>query len=80
MADYKKMYAILCCAMSDAIDQLEDVPSAIETCRMMRNAMRQAEEVYLQASYLNPSKTENNIIVFKLDKGVADQGHTIESK
>lgn len=48
----------------------------------MGNAMRQAEEVHLQASYLDPSETENNIniIVFKLDQDIADQGHTNESK
>ena len=47
MADYKKMYAILCSAMSDAIDSLENIPLARNAVEAMKEAMNRAEDVYL---------------------------------
>lgn len=47
MADYKKMYAILCSAMSDAIDSLENIPLARNAVEAMKEAMNRAEDIYL---------------------------------
>ena len=47
MSDYKKMYAILCSAMSDAIDSLENIPLARNAVEAMKEAMNTAEDIYL---------------------------------
>ncbi len=52
MADYKKMYAILCSAMSDAIDSLEDIPLARNTVKAMKEAMNTAEDIYLDGEVM----------------------------
>ena len=49
MADYKKMYAILCSAMSKAIDSLEDIPRARDAVKTMKEAMNTAEDMYLDS-------------------------------
>lgn len=49
MADYKKMYAILCSAMSDAIDSLENIPLARNAVEAMKEAMNTAEDIYLDS-------------------------------
>lgn len=49
MADYKKMYAILCSAMSEAIDSLEDIPRARDAVKTMKEAMNTAEDIYLDS-------------------------------
>lgn len=49
MADYKKMYAILCSAMSEAIDSLEDIPRARDAVKTMKEAMNTAEDMYLDS-------------------------------
>lgn len=43
MADYQKMYYILCSAASKAIDA-----SPEEAKRILRNALLEAEEVYIR--------------------------------
>ena len=47
MADYRKMYAILCGAIDDVIDPLERIPLAIAQARRLCAALEEAEEVYL---------------------------------
>jgi len=48
MADYKKMYAILCAAADAAIDPLERIPLAWPQAQALRRALLEAEEVYLE--------------------------------
>ena len=50
MADYKKMYAILCGAVDDAISALEPYPWSRTTMRALQNAKLQAEEVYIETT------------------------------
>lgn len=45
---YHKMYAILCGAASDAIDALLDTPENQRALWILRSALRQAEELYLE--------------------------------
>ena len=43
MAEYEKMYAVLCCAIDDALDMLEKVPDAQNTeyiCRKRQGAVK----------------------------------------
>ena len=42
MADYRKMYMLLCSAASEAIDA-----SPEEARRLLRNALQEAEEIYI---------------------------------
>ena len=50
MADYKKMYAILCGAIDDVIDTLEEIPLAFSSAKILRNALEQAEEIYIETT------------------------------
>ena len=45
--NYQKMYAILCGAMSDAIDLLEPLVGTQQAIALMQDALDQAEELYL---------------------------------
>ncbi|MGN1014715.1 MAG: hypothetical protein ACI4PM_05100 [Butyricicoccus sp.] len=47
--NYQKMYAILCGAMSDAIDLLEPLAGTQQAIALMQGALEQAEELYLSA-------------------------------
>ena len=50
MANYKKMYAILCGAIDDVIDTLEEIPLALPSAKNLRNALEQAEEIYIETT------------------------------
>lgn len=50
MADYKKMYAILCKAIDDAIDPLEQIPEAKRISKDLQDALLGAEEIYIDTS------------------------------
>lgn len=47
MADYKKMYYILCAAASDALDRLPDSIENMMGRRLLQEALLEAEEVYV---------------------------------
>ena len=47
MADYKKMYHILCAAASDALDWLPDNMENMMGRKLLRDALLEAEEVYV---------------------------------
>lgn len=49
MPDYKKMYAILCGAIDDVIDPLEEIPLALPYIARLRRALLAAEEVYIES-------------------------------
>ena len=44
---YQKMYAVLCGAVSDAIDALEDPRNGLYARCLLEKAILQAEELYL---------------------------------
>ena len=50
MADYQKMYAILCGAVDDALMGLEQGSSAACIALRLRLALERAEEIYLETS------------------------------
>ena len=72
MADYKKMYAILCGAIDDVIDTLEEIPLAFSSAKILRNALEQAEEIYIETTpYIrknvtNPTAAPLKSMVFRL--------------
>ena len=52
MAEYEKMYAVLCCAIddADALDMLEKVPDAQNTAELLQAALLKAENMFVESS------------------------------
>ena len=50
MADYRKMYAIVCAAIDREIDALERIPSARASAEALRTALLEAEEICIETS------------------------------
>ena len=50
MPDYRKMYAVLCGAIDDAIEPLEKIPEAAQIAQALQNALYEAEEIYIDTS------------------------------
>mgnify|MGYP000021974755 FL=1 len=50
MADYQKMYALLCGALDDVTDPLEQIPLAIPYASVLRRALEDAEELYIETA------------------------------
>jgi len=50
MADYQKMYYILCRAASDAIDKLSETEENQEARQMLQAALLETEEIYVSDS------------------------------
>ena len=48
MADYQKMYALLCGSIDDVIDGLEEIPLALPYANILKKALLDAEELYIQ--------------------------------
>jgi len=49
MADYKKMYALLCGAIDDALDDLNNIPLAKASAEKLQKALLDAEEMYIES-------------------------------
>lgn len=47
MADYQKMYVILCVAASDAADGLADIPLAMRCRGKLQKALLAAEDIFI---------------------------------
>ena len=47
MADYQKMYYILCRAASDVLDKLPETRDTTEARQILQTALYEAEEVYV---------------------------------
>ena len=58
MADYQKMYAVLCAAVDDVIGPLEKIPMAMQPVRTLREALLRAEDIYMDTS-MYAEKNEN---------------------
>lgn len=50
MADYQKMYSLLCRVVDSVIDPLERIPLAIPYASVLRRAMEDAEELYIETA------------------------------
>ena len=44
------MYAVLCGAVDDVIDTLEKIPLAFSSAKILRNALEQADEIYIETT------------------------------
>lgn len=55
VADYQKMYATVCAAASEAVDELENIPLAMQ-CRdrlkaaLLKAALLKAEDIYIETT------------------------------
>lgn len=67
MADYQKMYAILCGAVDDALMGLEQGSSAACTALRLRLALERAEEIYLETSMCAEQRGDTNLIELRRD-------------
>ena len=47
MPDYKRMYAILCAAASEALDLLPELPENAEGRALLQKALLEAEDIYI---------------------------------
>lgn len=48
MPDYRKMYAIMCSAASNALDALQNNPQNAIARKILQNALNEAEELYIR--------------------------------
>lgn len=57
MTDYKKMYTVLCGAVDEVIDPLEQIPMARASVQVLREALLRAERIYIDTTtYTQVSK------------------------
>lgn len=49
MEDWKRMYAILCGAISDALDVLPLTPENMPAVELLHDTLEKAEELYISA-------------------------------
>lgn len=50
MADYQKMYAILCGAIDDTLTELVRIPAAAASAERLTQALQRAETLYIESS------------------------------
>ena len=50
MADYQKMYYILCASASKALDVLPDTPDTQSARLLLQEALDEAEELYIDTA------------------------------
>lgn len=67
MPDYKKMYAVLCKAIDDAIDPLEQIPSAKQITKSLQDALLEAEEIYIDTTPYTETSDAAKIIELHMD-------------
>lgn len=62
MADYKKMYTILCGAVDEVIDPLEQIPMARPSVGVLREALLQAERIYIDTTACAQSSKDLQVV------------------
>lgn len=59
MPNYERMYALLCCAASEAIDRLPQTPENLPVVSLLQQALNGAEELYIQDAHSDLSGDQN---------------------
>lgn len=67
MADYRKMYHVLCKAIDDVIDPLERIPLARPYAQQLQNALLEAEEIYISSTPYAEETSDPRIIQIRTD-------------
>ena len=65
MADYRKMYYVLCKAVDDVIDPLERIPLAAPYALQLRKALLEAEEIYISTTPYAEKTEDPKVIQIK---------------
>lgn len=68
MADYKKMYAVLCGAVDTVIEPLEQIPLALPAEEILHRALLDAEEIYIETTPVLEKVTTSECIVLKVNR------------
>ena len=68
MADYRKMYYVLCKAIDDVIDPLEHIPLAAPYAQQLQRALLEAEEIYIATTPYAEKAEDPKIIQIKTDE------------
>ncbi|MBQ1705496.1 MAG: hypothetical protein II028_06610 [Clostridia bacterium] len=68
MADYRKMYYVLCKAIDDVIDPLEGIPLARPYAQKLQKALLEAEEIYITTTPCAEETDDPKIIQIKTDE------------
>ena len=67
MADYKKMYAILCGAIDNAIEPLNKIPLAAQISKSLQAALLKAEDIYIKTTPYLEETADSKILELKID-------------
>lgn len=67
MADYKKMYAVLCGAVDTVIEPLEQIPLALPAAKLLHRALLEAEEIYIETTPNLEKVSASECVVLKVN-------------
>lgn len=67
MADYKRMYTLLCKTIDDVIDPLSWIPEAKIYAVHLQKALLQAEDIYISTTPYAEETSDPQIIQMKTD-------------
>ncbi len=67
MADYKRMYTLLCKTIDDVIDPLSWIPEAKIYAVHLQKALLQAEDIYISTTPYAEETSDPQIIQVKTD-------------
>ena len=67
MADYKRMYTLLCKTIDDVIDPLSRISEAKIYASYLQNALLQAEDIYISTTPYAEETSDPQIIQMKTD-------------
>ena len=73
MADFQKMYAVLCAAVDDVIGPLEKIPMAMQPVRTLREALLRAEDIYMDTSMYAEKDENGNLLRLVRESAVENQ-------
>lgn len=65
MADYKRMYTLLCKTIDDVIDPLAQIPAAKLYALHLQNALLQTEEIYISTTPYAEETSDAKIIQYR---------------
>lgn len=67
MADYKRMYTLLCKSIDDVIDPLSRIPEAKVYAAYLQEALLKAEDLYISTTPYAEETSDAKIIQMKID-------------
>ena len=74
MPDYQEMYPVLCGAVDKGIDPPEVPPLAASSAAILRRALPEAEEVYLQNALLPERAQGSRVIRLRREEAPEENG------